>query len=877
MSAAAPFSLSITSQGGVAPGATPSGASVAAADAPSIRVLPLGSGGEVGRSCIILSFRGKHVMLDCGIHPAKSGLDSLPLFDSIDCSIIDACLVTHFHLDHCGALPYLCEQTGFQGRVYMTHPTKKCYRPVMSDFLRVGKGASDVVTPEWLHSTAERIIGIEYHQEVLCNGIRFTAYNAGHVLGAAMFLVDFGGGAVKVLYTGDYSRYPDRHLMGAELPPVSPDVLIVESTYGIQVHESRQEREEKFTSWVHRIVGRGGRCLIPVFALGRAQELLLILEDYWAQHRELQTIPIRYASSLATRCMQFYRTHANSMNELVKSQLDDSHNPFDLKYVTPLKDLSEFNDNGPSVVLASPGMLQSGISRELFERWCGDRLNGCIVAGYCIEGTIAKEILKRRRELELEDGRVLQVRMEDIHSVSFSAHSDAKQTTEFIRLLADTKHIVLVHGNEDSMNKLRHRLNEEFGAETPRGATVYATANGTPILIETESHRTATLLGAIAAKAAKDAAGGGGGDGKGAAAAPGGVTIVEGAVLVSPDQRITIVDPCELNNFVDIGVARVDHAVLLPLDAFYPAADVLHHLSGYFHTTELLGANDAAATMHTFHIASAARPTDDDVVDESGSSLPPAASIITVTAGVQVHLRYLKSATTTAAVVWRASLYADLVADVATTALLQLVHANGRHVDAATAVYLRGASVGADGTVGGNLDVGPVSGEDLVFRLRCWQRMLSQQYSRVYVDLVTGTLYVRIHRATEWVGPSHLWVTVVNWTTVREVSSHVPAAVASLLFHQESGGDSDYVEEIAPVDDALTPVATSWMYMSTLERFHAGHYGPYFTAPLLDELMASLRRSYLALNPVPSDGEDIEGLAWCGCGCDVPASAVASS
>ena len=109
---------------------------------------------------------------------------------------------------------------------------------------------------------------------------------------------------VRVLYTGDFSREEDRHLMGAEMPSVRPDVLIVESTYGTKIHEKREDRENRFTSTIHEIVGRGGRCLIPVFALGRAQELLLILDEYWAAHPELHEIPIYYASSLAKKCKQ---------------------------------------------------------------------------------------------------------------------------------------------------------------------------------------------------------------------------------------------------------------------------------------------------------------------------------------------------------------------------------------------------------------------------------------------------------------------------------------------------------------------------------------------------------------------------------------------
>ncbi|CAB4038939.1 Hypothetical predicted protein, partial [Paramuricea clavata] len=177
--------------------------------------------------------------------------------------------------------------------------------------------------------------------------------------------------------------------MAAEIPNVTPDVLITESTYGTHVHEPRIDRETRFTNTVHDIVNRGGRCLIPVFALGRAQELLLILDEYWQNHPELHDVPIYYASSLAKKCMSVYQTYIEAMNERIRKQISIS-NPFVFKHISNLKSMEQFDDIGPSVVMASPGMMQSGLSRELFELWCADRRNGVIIAGYCVEGTLAK-------------------------------------------------------------------------------------------------------------------------------------------------------------------------------------------------------------------------------------------------------------------------------------------------------------------------------------------------------------------------------------------------------------------------------------------------------------------------------------------------------
>jgi cleavage and polyadenylation specificity factor subunit 3 len=144
-----------------------------------------------------------------------------------------------------------------------------------------------------------------------------------------MFLIDIAG--LQILYTGDYSREEDRHLVRAELPPLRPDLLIVESTYGVQGHEARESREARFTNSVHSIVRRGGHVLLPVFALGRAQELLLILDEYWAAHPELQGVPVYYASNLARKCMAVYQTYIHTMNSHIRSRFARKDNPFVFK------------------------------------------------------------------------------------------------------------------------------------------------------------------------------------------------------------------------------------------------------------------------------------------------------------------------------------------------------------------------------------------------------------------------------------------------------------------------------------------------------------------------------------------------------------------
>lgn len=279
----------------------------------------------------------------------------------------------------------------------------------------------------------------------------------GHVLGACLVMIEIAG--VKTLYTGDFSRQEDRHLMSAEIPSIKPEVLIIESTYGTHIHEKREEREARFTGIVHDTVTRGGRCLIPVFALGRAQELLLILDEYWSQHPELHEIPIYYASLLAKKCMAVYQTYINAMNDRIKKQIA-INNPFVFKHISNLKSIDHFEDCGPCVIMATPGMMQSGLSRELFEAWCPDARNTCIIAGYCVEGTLAKQILAEPEEIVTLNGTKIPRKCQ-IEYISFSAHTDYYQTSEFIRALRPP-HIVLVHGESNEMSRLKAAINREY-------------------------------------------------------------------------------------------------------------------------------------------------------------------------------------------------------------------------------------------------------------------------------------------------------------------------------------------------------------------------------------------------------------------------------
>lgn len=316
---------------------------------------------------------------------------------------------------------------------------------------------------------------------------------------------------MKILFTGDYSREEDRHLHIAEVPPQKPDILITESTFGTATHEPRLEKESRMTNIIHSTLAKGGRILMPVFALGRAQELLLILEEYWSNNEDLRNINIFYASSLARKCMAVYQTYTNIMNDKIRlntvssgsgsggSGSNGKSNPFQFKYIKSIKSLDKFQDFGPCVVVASPGMLQNGVSRELLEKWAPDPKNAVIMTGYSVEGTMAKELLTEPHSIQsINNHEVTIPRRLNIEEISFAAHVDFEQNAGFIDEVGPSK-IILVHGESNPMGRLKSALLSKYSSRkgTEQEVKVFNPRNCDELRLKIKGLRIAKVLGSL--------------------------------------------------------------------------------------------------------------------------------------------------------------------------------------------------------------------------------------------------------------------------------------------------------------------------------------------------------------------------------------------
>uniref|UniRef100_A0ACD5YFZ1 Uncharacterized protein n=1 Tax=Avena sativa TaxID=4498 RepID=A0ACD5YFZ1_AVESA len=435
----------------------------------AIECLVLGAGQEVGKSCVVVTMGGKRVMFDCGMHMGHHDSQRYPDFARILASApgasdftsaISCVVITHFHLDHIGALPYFSEVCGYNGPIYMTYPTKALAPLMLEDYRKVmvdHRGEEEQYSYEDIQRCMKKVIPVDLKQTIQVDrDLVIRAYYAGHVLGAAMIYAKVGDAAM--VYTGDYNMTPDRHLGAAQIDHLKLDLLITESTYAKTVRDSKHAREREFLKAVHKCVSGGGKVLIPAFALGRAQELCILLDDYW--ERMNLKIPIYFSAGLTIQANMYYKMLIGWTSQKIKDSYT-VHNPFDFKHVSHFE-RSFINDPGPCVLFATPGMISGGFSLEVFKRWAPSEKNLVTLPGYCVAGTIGHKLMSGKpTKIDIDKDTHVDVRCQ-IHQLSFSPHTDSKGIMDLTEFLSPS-HVILVHGEKPQMAFLKGRIESELG------------------------------------------------------------------------------------------------------------------------------------------------------------------------------------------------------------------------------------------------------------------------------------------------------------------------------------------------------------------------------------------------------------------------------
>ena len=449
-------------------------------DVGDIRMTVLGGAQEVGRSAFLVKTRESSVLLDCGINPgSQRPFESFPRFDCPEFQIdqLDAVIITHAHLDHCGLAPFLYKY-GYDGPIYCSAPTSNLMTMLQLDYLDVA--SKQGVTPYYdqkdvrecvLHTIPLRF-GVVTD---IAPDIRLTLHNSGHILGAAMAHLHIGEGLHNIVYTSDYKFGRTMLLEAAttEFPRI--ETVITESTYGGQddFMPSRVEAEESLTSVINATLERKGKVLIPVPAVGRAQEIMLIIDGYMKRGL-MKEAPV-FIEGMISEATAIHTAYPEYLGREVRhSILHEEVNPFQSDYFTIVEHPSirqSIIDGEPCVVLATSGMLEGGPVIEYFKNWASDEKNTIIFVSYQIEGTMGKRVQKGVNEVAMMDNEgkmaVVQVKMQTESIEGFSGHSDRRQLISYLtHLKPKPERIFVCHGEKSKIMNMAGFLDRKVGITT---------------------------------------------------------------------------------------------------------------------------------------------------------------------------------------------------------------------------------------------------------------------------------------------------------------------------------------------------------------------------------------------------------------------------
>ncbi|MBE8538851.1 beta-CASP ribonuclease aCPSF1 [Geoglobus acetivorans] len=444
-----------------------------------VRVTFLGGSREVGRSCYLLQTPESKVLIDCGVNVGnvhQSPYFYVPEIQPLDS--IDAVVITHAHLDHCGLLPILFKY-GYRGPVYLTPPTRDLMVLLQLDFIEVAAREGNPTPYESQHvrEALKHTIPLDYGVVTdITPDIRLTFYNAGHILGSAIAHFHVGEGLYNIAFTGDFKFEKTRLFDRAFTNFPRIEGLIMEATYGgaEDFQPSRKEAEEKLIEVIKRTIERGGKVLIPTFAVGRSQEVMIVLEEA-IRNEVLEPVPVYLDGMIyeATAIHTAYPEYLNShLRDLIFHQ---GINPFIsesfVRVDSPGKRQEVIESSEPSVILATSGMLNGGPVMEYFKAFAPDERNTIVFVGYQAEGTLGRRIQKGWKEVPLPSSGgkrdVVTINMEVETVDGFSGHSDRKQLLNYVRALKQKpEKVITIHGDENKCIELASAIYKTYRVET---------------------------------------------------------------------------------------------------------------------------------------------------------------------------------------------------------------------------------------------------------------------------------------------------------------------------------------------------------------------------------------------------------------------------
>ncbi len=425
-----------------------------------IRLVALGAFREVGRSCVLLQTQNSKVLLDVGLNAATGDPSkAYPYLGMMGFGLeeIDAVVISHGHIDHMGFLPYLFAY-GYDGPVYCTPPTRDLMVLLQQDYINLSKRTFGVEPPyskKDIQKELRHVITVDYEEVVdITPEIKMTMYNAGHILGSASVLLHIGEGAHNLVYGGDIKYGFTKLFDPAHTVFPRVETLMIESTYGGRndISMNRVDSERRLMQIISETIAKLGKVLIPVFAVGRSQEILLVLEEIYRRNPDFN-VPV-YIDGMVLEASAIHTAYPEYLREQLQRRILSNNSPFESPMVKVAKgtDKETIVNGEPAVILAPSGMLNGGPSYEYLKLMADNPNNTLIFVGYQSALSLGSKVQRGMKEIPImgDDGKtkLLNINMRVETCEGYSGHSDHAQLMAYLRNLRPTpERILTMHGD----------------------------------------------------------------------------------------------------------------------------------------------------------------------------------------------------------------------------------------------------------------------------------------------------------------------------------------------------------------------------------------------------------------------------------------------
>ncbi len=424
-----------------------------------IRLTTLGGFREVGRSAILLQTPESNVLMDCGVNVACDGENAFPCLNVPEFQLdqLDAVVISHAHLDHSGFLPYLYKFQ-YKGPVYCTAPTRDLMTLLQLDYVDIAQreGKASPYTKSDVKKAIKHCIPLQWGEVTdITSDTRLTLYNSGHILGSSVAHLHIGDGLHNVVYTGDIKFASSRLLERAYNDFMRVETLIIESTYGAgrDILPPRREAENHLAEVIQGTIKRGGKCLIPVLGVGRAQELMVLLDEL-NRKNVLPNLKV-YIDGMIWDATAIHTAYPEFLSKKLRNQIfRENYNPFLSEMFQRVGSQQERQDivkGEPCAILATSGMLTGGPSVEYLRLLADNNENSLVFVNYQAEGTMGKRLQKGWNKVPVSNkrGKLEEVTINmGIHTIDgFSGHSDRRELMGYVmRTKPKPERVIVGHG-----------------------------------------------------------------------------------------------------------------------------------------------------------------------------------------------------------------------------------------------------------------------------------------------------------------------------------------------------------------------------------------------------------------------------------------------